>query len=59
MPASPSLEDPRAPGCEKLSAAGLYRLRRGAYRIIYETHDEWRMAEVNHVGRRGEAWRRD
>lgn len=51
-------EDPRAPGCEKLGAAELYRVRQGAYRIIYEIHDDCVMVEVMRVGHRGEAWRR-
>jgi mRNA interferase RelE/StbE len=33
-------EDPPAPGCEKLSGLERYRVRRGAYRIIYEIKDE-------------------
>lgn len=51
-------EDPRAPGCEKLSAAGLYRARQGADRIIYKIHDECVMVEVIRVGHRGEIYRR-
>ena len=33
-------EDPRAPGCEKLSGQERYRLRRGVYRIVYEVKDD-------------------
>ncbi len=33
-------EDPRPPGCEKLSASERYRVRQGAYRVPYEIHDE-------------------
>jgi len=33
-------ENPRGPGCEKLSGLERYRVRRGIYRIIYEIHDE-------------------
>lgn len=51
-------EDPRAPGCEKLSAAELYRVRQGVYRIVYEIHDQWLMVEVIRVGHRGEIYRR-
>lgn len=51
-------EDPRAPGCEKLSAAELYRVRQGVYRIVYEIHDQWLMVEVIRVGHRGEVYRR-
>ena len=46
-------DDPRAPGCEKLSGAELYRARQGAYRIVYEIHDAWIVVEVIRVGHRG------
>ncbi|HYN58371.1 MAG TPA: type II toxin-antitoxin system RelE/ParE family toxin [Rubrivivax sp.] len=49
--------DPRAPGCEKLSDAELYRVRQGAYRIVYEIHDEWILVEVIRVGHRGKVYR--
>ena len=32
-------ENPRPPGCEKLSAREQYRLRQGIYRIVYEIQD--------------------
>ena len=51
-------EDPRGPGCEMLSAAELYRVRQGVYRIVYEIHDECVMVEVIRVGHRGEVYRR-
>jgi mRNA interferase RelE/StbE len=51
-------DDPRAPGCEKLSAAELYRVRQGVYRIVYEIHDEWVMVEVIRVGHRGKVYPR-
>lgn len=50
-------DDPRAPGCEKLSGAELYRVRQGVYRIVYEIHDEWIVVEVIRVGHRGDACR--
>jgi mRNA interferase RelE/StbE len=46
--------DPRAPGCEKLGGAELYRVRQGVYRIVYEIQDEWIVVEVTRVGHRGE-----
>jgi mRNA interferase RelE/StbE len=49
--------NPRAPGCERLSGAELYRVRQGAYRIVYEIHDEWIVVEVIRVGHRGEVYR--
>jgi len=39
-------EDPRPPGCEKLSSQQRYRVRRGAYRIIYEIEDDGLMVVV-------------
>jgi len=50
-------DDPRAPGCEKLSGAELYRVRQGAYRIVYEIHDERIVVEVIRIGHRGEVYR--
>ena len=32
-------EDPRPPGCEKLSRFDRYRIRQGIYRVIYEIDD--------------------
>ncbi len=48
---------PRAPGCEKLSGAELYRVRQGVYRIVYEIQDERIVVEVIRVGHRGEVYR--
>ena len=50
-------DDPRALGCEKLGGAELYRVRQGAYRIVYEIHDAWIVVEVIRVGHRGEVYR--
>lgn len=51
-------DDPRAPGCEKLGGAELYRVRQGVYRIVYEIHDECIVVEVIRVGHRSEVYRR-
>lgn len=32
-------ENPRAPGCIKLTGHDLYRARQGSYRIVYEIRD--------------------
>ena len=32
-------ENPRAPGCIKLTGHDLYRVRQGSYRIVYEIRD--------------------
>jgi mRNA interferase RelE/StbE len=44
--------DPRPPGCEKLSNLERYRVRQGAYRIIYEINDDSRVVRVVRVGHR-------
>jgi mRNA interferase RelE/StbE len=50
-------DEPRAPGCEKLSGAELYRVRQGVYRIVYQIHDEWIVVEVIRVGHLSEVYR--
>ena len=50
-------EDPRPPGCEKLSAAERYRIRQGANRILYEIHDAHLVVLVVKVGHRREVYR--
>jgi len=50
-------QDPRPPGCEKLSGAELYRVRQGTYRIVYEIVDATVVVEVIRVGHRREVYR--
>lgn len=50
-------DDPRAPGCEKLSGPELYRVRQGAYRFVYEIQDQAVIVEVIRVGHRREVYR--
>lgn len=50
-------EDPRAPGCEKLSGQERYRVRRGLYRIIYEIKDDMLIIVVVKVGHRRDLYR--
>jgi len=50
-------EDPRAPGCEKLSGQERYRVRRGLYRIIYEIKDDMLIIVVVKVGHRHDVYR--
>jgi len=45
-------ENPRPAGCEKLSGQERYRVRQGAYRIIYELVDELLIVTVVKVGHR-------
>jgi mRNA interferase RelE/StbE len=49
--------DPRAPGCEKLCGADLYRVRQGVYRVIYAIDDGTVTVEVVRVGHRGDVYR--
>ena len=51
-------DDPRAPGCERLSGQERYRVRQGVYRIIYEIVEDVLAIVVVKVGHRGEAYRR-
>jgi mRNA interferase RelE/StbE len=50
-------DDPRPPGCEKLSAQERYRLRPGDYRIPYTVMDAEVVVEVVKVGHRREVYR--
>ena len=49
--------DPRGPGCEKLSGRERYRVRQGAYRILYEIHDLELVVTVIKIGHRREVYR--
>ena len=49
--------DPRPPGCEKLSGQERYRIRQGAYRIIYEIVDATLLVLVVKVGHRRDVYR--
>lgn len=49
-------EDPRAPGCEKLSGRERYRVRKGVYRIVYEIHDDMLIVVVVKVGHRRDVY---
>jgi mRNA interferase RelE/StbE len=51
--------DPRPPGCRKLvGATGLWRIRVGDWRIIYEIDDDRRVIEIRIVAHRREVYRR-
>jgi mRNA interferase RelE/StbE len=51
--------DPRPPGCEKLTEIrDAFRVRVGAYRIVYRVDDAARVVEVIRVGRRASVYRR-
>jgi mRNA interferase RelE/StbE len=50
--------DPRGPGCEKLSGQERYRVRQGVYRIVYEVEDGRLIVTVVKVGHRGQVYQR-
>ena len=50
-------ENPRPPGCEKLADQERYRVRQGAYRIIYQVDDEQRTVLIVQVGHRRDVYR--
>jgi mRNA interferase RelE/StbE len=45
-------EDPRPPGCEKLTGQQRYRLRQGRYRILYSIQDDELTVWIVKVGHR-------
>lgn len=50
--------DPRPPGCEKLSGhPDRYRVRQGAYRVVYSVDDTEQVVLVVKVGHRREVYR--
>jgi len=50
-------DDPRPPGCKKLSGQERYRLRQGNYRILYEIEDDRLIITVVKVGDRRDVYR--
>lgn len=44
--------NPRGEGCTKLSAQERYRVRQGAYRIVYEIRDAELVVQIVRVGHR-------
>lgn len=50
--------NPRGHGATKLAGASLYRIRVGAYRVVYEIDDRKREVQVVSVGHRREVYRR-
>ena len=50
-------DDPRPPGCRKLSGRDRYRIRQGSYRIVYAIEDERLIVYVVKVGHRRDVYR--
>ncbi len=49
--------DPRPPGCQKLSGQERYRIRQGWYRIVYEIDDQQIIIFVVKIGHRKNVYR--
>lgn len=50
--------EPRPAGCKKLSGyAGLWRIRVGNYRVLYEISDKIRLVSVERIANRKDAYR--
>ena len=49
-------ENPRPPGCEKLSGQDKYRIRQGRYRILYTIKDDKLLVFVVKVGHRKDVY---
>ena len=50
-------QDPRPPGCEKLTGQERYRLRQGRYRIVYSIQDDVLTVWIVKVGHRKDIYR--
>ena len=50
-------DDPRQPGCVKLSGQEYYRVRQGNYRIVYEILDDRLVVVVIAIGHRRDVYR--
>ena len=50
-------EDPRPPGCKKLSGSERYRIRQGPYRIVYAIEDNQLIVYVVKIGDRKSVYR--
>ena len=50
-------ENPRPPGCKKLSGMEGYRLRVGRYRVLYVVGDGLRRVTIYEIGHRREVYR--
>jgi len=50
-------DEPRPPGCTKLSGRDAWRIRVGSYRVIYEIHDNRLLILIVTIVHRREAYR--
>lgn len=50
-------ENPRPPGCQKLSGRDRFRIRQGVYRIVYSIQNRQLIVVVIKVGHRKDVYR--
>lgn len=50
-------QSPRPPGCKKLKWVGVWSLRVGDYRVIYDVDDEAQLVTVYKIGHRRDVYR--
>jgi mRNA interferase RelE/StbE len=50
-------DDPRPPGCEKLSGEPKYRIRQGDLRILYQVDDRATTVTIVKIGHRRDVYR--
>jgi mRNA interferase RelE/StbE len=50
-------DTPRPRGVEKIKSAGLWRIRRGDYRIVYDIDDTQKLVTIVRIGHRREIYR--
>ncbi len=51
------IDDPRPPGCKKLTGEEKYRIRSGNYRILYLIEDDILIIYIVKIGHRREVYR--
>ena len=49
--------NPRQPGCQKLTGREGYRVRQGAYRVLYEIDDEDKLVTIFKIGHRRDVYK--
>ena len=50
-------DNPRPPGCEKLTGQDRFRIRQGPFRILYVVDDDERVVIVVKIGHRRDVYR--
>jgi mRNA interferase RelE/StbE len=50
-------DNPRPQGCTKLAGGDRYRVRHGAYRLVYSVEDQRRIVLVVKIGHRKDVYR--